>query len=94
MMGHHPVGRLDSEVTHAQWLTDLVLRFQDIIVLHVHGHTHKDGVTLVSKTLPQGAFRNFIVIKTISCCKARWHAKLVFVLFICFIYGIVLWWKT
>jgi sphingomyelin phosphodiesterase len=46
LVGHHPTGQGDSAVYWGQYLTDLVLRYHDIIVLHVHGHTHKDEFRL------------------------------------------------
>lgn len=44
---HHPTAHGDCMIEWGQFITDMLLTYQDTIVLHVMGHTHRDEFHLV-----------------------------------------------
>jgi len=39
---HHPPGQSDFITRYSQWYNDVIVKYSDVIVLHIAGHTHDD----------------------------------------------------
>jgi sphingomyelin phosphodiesterase len=45
-LGHHVPGNSDFIISQSRWYQELMVRFSDIIILHLSGHTHTDEFRL------------------------------------------------